>query len=167
MLPANETTTQRERVSKFERTLQALPDAFKVDIETMHLFCKGLYARTVLMTAGSIVVGKIHKCEHVVVVSKGRARVNADELGETFDIGPGSVFVCPPGSRRTLLILEDMLWTTIHATNERDLVKLEEELIAKDYNEVPEEKFSGEMRVTKQSFLVGDGTAGLLDSVGE
>jgi len=152
-VPFNE--AGRERIEKLAETLQALPDKYKVPIETMHLFLKGMYARTVRMNAGDLIVGKIHKEEHLVIISAGRAKVFAEEFGEAIEIAAPSVFVSPPGSRRTLLILEDMIWTTVHSTPERDLVKLEDELIAKTHDEVKPYVSTAEMRMDKQEFLKG------------
>lgn len=127
----------REQIHAFENTLHALPDEYKVEMETMHNFANGMYSRTVLMKAGEFIVGKIHKKDHIVVVSAGRCLVVSEEFGTQEILAP-CVFVSPPGVKRMLHILEDTVWTTIHATNETDLVKLEEELIAKDYSELPE-----------------------------
>lgn len=143
----------RERIESLADALKALPDKYKVTMETMHLFLKGMYARTVRMNAGELIVGKIHKEEHLVVISAGRAKVFAEEFGEAIEIAAPSVFVSPPGSRRTLLILEDMIWTTVHSTPERDLVKLEEELIAKTHDEVKPHVSTAEMRMDKQTFF--------------
>jgi quercetin dioxygenase-like cupin family protein len=92
-----------------------------------HWFTRGIYARQFKMRAGSIVVGKLHAQEHLCIISAGRAVVTTEE--GTQEIAAPCMFVSPAGSKRALVILEDMVWTTIHRTEETDPVKLEAELI--------------------------------------
>ena len=126
----------RQSIAALEAVAKADPNSFDT-LDVMHHFTSGIYCRTVLMRAGDIVVGKIHKREHIVVVSAGRARVVSEEFGAKEIIAP-AVFKSPPGVKRALHILEDMVWTTIHknASNTEDMSELEAELIAKDYEEV-------------------------------
>jgi hypothetical protein len=126
----------RAEISNLETEMKANPSAIST-IDVMHHYTNGVYARTVLMKAGDLIVGKIHKHEHLVIVSAGRARVVSEEFGAKEIVAP-SVFKSPPGVKRALLILEDMIWTTIHKNefNIQDMAVLEDELIAKDYSEV-------------------------------
>src|SRR3954468_10455408 len=117
----------RGEILHLETQIRAQPDAF-YELDVMHHFTDGTYARTVLMRAGELIVGKIHKKEHLVIVSAGRARVVSEEFGAK-EITAPFVFKSPPGVKRVLLILEDMVWTTVHknASNTEDLAILEEE----------------------------------------
>lgn len=112
--------------------IQALEDAMRkfdrLEIETRHYFAKGLYAREVRIPAGALVTGKIHREEHINIVSKGRIAV-VTETGQEIVEAP-AIIVSGPGTKRAVLALEDTVWTTIHATEERDLDKLEANLIA-------------------------------------
>lgn len=108
-----------------------------IQIETldcMHHFTNQVYARTVLMKMGDVIVGKIHKHEHLVIVSAGRCRVVSEEFGSMEIVAP-QIFKSPPGVRRALHILEDTVWTTIHRNpdNEHDVKKLEERFVSTDY----------------------------------
>lgn len=131
-----DTLSIREGIHSLEAKVRECADAFDT-LDVMHHFTDGIYCRTVLMRAGEIIVGKIHKREHIVVVSAGRAQVISEEFGSKDIVAP-MVFKSPPGVKRALLILEDMVWTTIHknSTNTEDMAILEDELIAKDYDEV-------------------------------
>lgn len=126
----------RESIAALEVAMRQQPDAFNV-LDVMHHFTDGIYCRTVLMRAGELIVGKIHKREHIVIVSAGRAKVISEEFGAK-EITAPCVFKSPPGVKRALQILEDCVWTTIHKneTNNEDMDFLEEELIAKDYSGV-------------------------------
>lgn len=127
----------RERIFKLEAALVALPDAAHRTIETMHHFAEGTYTRTVLMKKGELITGKIHKLDHVVIVSQGSAIVIGEEFGRVRITAP-AIFKSAPGAKRVLLIEEDMIWTTVHPnpSNTQDMVQLEEELIAKNFEEV-------------------------------
>jgi hypothetical protein len=126
----------RDSIKSLEQALKSHPEACDT-LDVMHHFTDGIYCRTVLMRAGEVIVGKIHKKEHIVVVSAGRARVVSEEFGAKEIVAP-AVFKSPPGVKRALHILEDMVWTTIHknVSNTEDMSELEEELIAKNYDEV-------------------------------
>lgn len=49
------------------------------------------------------------------------------------DIEAPYTFVSEPGTKRAVLALEDTLWTTVHVTDETDLEKIEEYVIAPTY----------------------------------
>lgn len=82
----------------------------------LHIFTPGLYSRTIFMPAHTLIVSKKHKTRHQFILSKGKAmvRVNDDQWEEI--IAPW-VGVTEPGTRRVLLIGEDCVWTTVHATD--------------------------------------------------
>ena len=99
-----------------------------------HYFSKNVYAREMNMIKGSIIVGKIHKFENLCILSKGKALVISHE-GKKIVEAP-CTFVASPGAKRIIVALEDLTWTNVHGTSETDLAKIEEEFIAKDFNEV-------------------------------
>lgn len=96
-------------------------------------FAPGLYAREIFMRAGLCVIGKIHRHAHMNTVSKGKCVVYTED-GEKF-LEAGDTWVSEPGTKRIVLCLEDVLWTTTHAnpTNSRDSVWLESQLIAPSF----------------------------------
>jgi quercetin dioxygenase-like cupin family protein len=120
----------REDVTALAEYLKDFPQE---DIPVQHEFLDGVYMRTVFMKAGDIIIGKIHKQEHVAIISQGRATVLTEH--GTLEIKAPYLFKSPPGVRRALLIHEDMIWTTVHRSDHKDLESLEEQLIAKDFND--------------------------------
>jgi hypothetical protein len=124
----------RNSISNIEKAMLGLPSESKLALETMHTFADGLYTRTVLMKSGSLICGKIHKLEHIVVIGQGSASVVSEEIGSKFISAP-MVFMSRPMVKRLLFIHSDMIWTTVHKnpTNTRDLDELESYLIASDY----------------------------------
>ncbi len=120
----------RNEVSALAEELKTLP---QIDLPVQHEFLDGVYMRTVFMPKDSIVIGKIHKQEHVAIISKGSATVLTEH--GVIEIKAPFIFKSPPGARRALRIHEDMVWTTIHRSDHKDIESLEEQLIAKDFND--------------------------------
>lgn len=115
-----------ERINDIEAQLLAHP---QVECPVQHTFSPGVYLRTIRMPAGTFVIGHKHRTKHLNVVLSGCALVIVD--GEIRRMQAPLVFESNPGVRKLLYILEDCDWATIHATDETDVVKLEEQLIEK------------------------------------
>jgi hypothetical protein len=98
-----------------------------------HHFAPGLYAREIFIPAGILIIGKIHRHAHVNTISKGHVVV-ATEFGMMEMKAPHS-FISQPGVKRAVLALEDTIWTTYHPTDETDLDKIEEYVIAPTFEE--------------------------------
>ena len=127
---------RREHIMRLERVLRGLEDATDAkDFETRHHFAPGAYAREILLPAGSLVVGKIHRHAHVNVVSFGRALVATPD-GVT-EIHAPYTFISQPGTKRVVLALTDVVWTTVHVTDETDLEKIEAAVIAPSFDALP------------------------------
>lgn len=120
----------RAGVTEFAEALRTLPQE---ELPVQHEFLNGVYMRTVFMKAGLIVIGKIHKQEHVAIISKGSATVLTEH--GIVEIKAPFLFKSPPGARRALRIHEDMVWTTVHRSDHTDLESLEDQLIAKDFDD--------------------------------
>jgi quercetin dioxygenase-like cupin family protein len=120
----------RDEVTEFAESLKAYPQE---ELPVQHDFLDGVYMRTVYMKAGLVVVGKIHKQEHVAIISKGSATVLTEH--GVVEMKAPFIFKSPPGARRALRIHEDMVWTTVHRSDHTDLENLEEQLIAKDFDD--------------------------------
>lgn len=91
------------------------------------LWTPGILMRTIFLPAGLKVTGKRHAQEHGNIVSCGRATVYTEE-GVQEVVGPCE-FVSPAGTKRLLVIHEDMVWTTVHRTNATTIEEAEAELI--------------------------------------
>ena len=92
------------------------------------------YAREIFLPKGSLVIGKIHRHAHLNFISKGKVSV-ATEFGKQYFEAP-CTFVSEVGLKRAVYAEEDTTWTTVHLTqfnSEADLDKIEEEVIAPDY----------------------------------
>lgn len=118
----------------FDKTCSAFP--------VKHFRAPGMIGRQMLIGKGLPIIGKIHKHAHLNHISFGKVRV-ATEHG-FMDIEGPYTFTSEPGTKRAVYALEDTLWTTFHLNpneldpdNEDDMKKLEDEIIAKSYDDVP------------------------------
>ena len=122
--------TIRERLEMLERSIGA---GEQTEIPTRHYFGPGIYAREIFIPRGTVLTGKIHKFQHLNIVSKGDISV-LTENGVQRVKAPFTM-VSPPGTKRAGYAHEDTVWTTIHGTDETDLDNLEAHFIAKDHAE--------------------------------
>lgn len=99
-----------------------------VAIEPTHRFADGIYAREIIIPAGTLIVGKVHRTRHLNVISQGRISVWSANEGVRHITAPFS-FVAEPGTQRLGFAHEDTVWTTIHGTSETDLAVLEATLV--------------------------------------
>ncbi len=113
-------------IERAEGRILQLP---QVDLPLIHRFAPGVYLRTVVMPAGSVIIGHEHTTEHFNIVLSGRAEVLFDGRVET--VKAGDIFTSGAGVRKVLHVLETCTWATIHPTEETDLEKIESKLIRK------------------------------------
>ena len=98
-----------------------------------HTFADGYYVREVNMPAGQIIITKIHKEEHPFFLMKGECSVLTED-------GPKKIKapyydITKVGTKRIIYIHCDAKWVTVHATDLKDIDKIEEEVIAKDFDD--------------------------------
>ena len=95
------------------------------------------YAREMFIPKGTLIIGKIHRHQHLNFISKGKVKVMT-EFGEKYLEAP-CTFVSEVGLKRAVYAEEDTLWTTVHLTehgHEDDLEKIETEVIAPTYGDL-------------------------------
>ena len=104
-----------------------------------HKFVDGIYVREIFMPKGTVCVGKIHKHRHPNFLMKGRVTVVTEEGGVEQLTAPLSM-ISPAGTQRAVYVHEDTIWITVHSNpdNETDLEKIEDFVIAKTYDELPD-----------------------------
>ena len=128
----------REAILKIQnRIANELP---LVDIDeyfpVKHHFSPGVYTREIFLPKDSLIVGKIHKHAHPSVISQGEVVVITPHGMER--LKAPLTFISEPGAKRVVYAVEDTVWTTVHVTDETDLEKIEDEVIAKTFKEFDE-----------------------------
>lgn len=127
----------RQKINELEKAMfQAVEH--QIEIEPVHHFSHGLYAREITIPKGALLTGKIHRFAHINVISKGDISVLTENGIER--IQAPCTIISKPGTKRVGFAHEDTVWTTFHATSETDLVKLEAELIVKSHEELENEE---------------------------
>jgi len=118
----------REKVDALQSAMLGMVDDH-INIEPVHLFSDGVYAREVMLFAGTTAIGKRHRQAHVCIVSKGHCIAVMD--GESREIIAPAMFSVPVGTRNCVHAITDTVWTTVHAVpNEcRDIEAIESVLV--------------------------------------
>ena len=123
----------REAIMRLEGVLREMPQA---EIKTTHHFAHGIYAREIFIPKGCMLTGKIHKTDHINVVSQGSITVWTEQGMKR--VSAPFCFVAKPGTKRVGYAHEDTVWTTFHPNPEdtHDLALLEDRLIAPSFAEL-------------------------------
>jgi hypothetical protein len=125
----------RGKILKMEEEMRKLPGAMIGDCMPLrHTFGDGIYVREMFAPKGYLIVTKIHKLAHPFFVLKGDVSVMT-EAGPVRVRAPYHGMT-PAGTKRVCYTHEDTIWITVHPTKERDIDKIEEEVIAKSYEEL-------------------------------
>lgn len=115
-------------IQRLEAALRQSPE--QVDIEPVHYFAPGTYAREITIPAGVVVVGKLHRHDHMIMLVTGEATIYTDQ-GMKRIVGP-KVWTSSAGTKRAIYAHTDATLMTIHATNETDLAALEADIIEQE-----------------------------------
>lgn len=126
----------RDRITDFEKEM--LPDAMsKEEVDKLnpleHDFGDELYVRKIVMPAGQLIVSKIHKKKHPYFIMEGDVSV-LTESGVQRIKGPYHGMT-EAGTKRVLYTHKETTWITVQHTKETNLNKVEEDVMAEDFND--------------------------------
>jgi quercetin dioxygenase-like cupin family protein len=110
-----------------QRVFEELQGRFDVDLETVHHFSSGVYAKEMHLPAGYMAVSHAHTYDHLSILSKGKAVVKTED-GETVYTAPACIEI-KKNLHHGITALEDVTWFCIHATEETNPDKVDEVLI--------------------------------------
>lgn len=131
----------RDKILLFQEGLSRFPNAQlndQDDCPLKHSFGNGIYMREIFIPKGKIIVGKIHRHSHPNVLLKGEVSVVTEFDGVKRLKAPLSM-ISEAGTKRVVYAHEDTVWLTFHNVGEeRDLNKIEEIVITKTYDELPD-----------------------------
>lgn len=98
----------------------------QVEFPCEHHHSEGVYVREFQMPAGHVVVGKEHQTRHLNTLVKGKCTVWTVQGRLDLDASNGpKTFESMAGVKKVVLAHTDIVWFTIHATDETDQDKLE------------------------------------------
>ena len=89
-----------------------------------------MYCRKVFRPAGTLIVGKIHKEDHIFLCASGQIMAWTENGMKT--LNAGDIVESKAGTKRVTLALTDAIGITIHKTDEKDLEVIEKQLIEPD-----------------------------------
>ena len=131
----------RERIEQLESVIRQQDDAVEGDSDMFpltHTFCEGIYLREIFLPKGSLCVGKIHKTRHPNIILQGEVLVTTDRSEEAVRLRAPMYFISEPGLKKVVYAVEDSTWMTIHRTDKDTPEAVEEDVIARTYDELPE-----------------------------
>lgn len=97
-------------IYKLEQAIYSLP---RVEIPVLHDFCKGIYARTIVIPAGTVLTGAVHKDECFFLVRNGAILITTDK--EPIKAETGFMSITKPDTKRAGFALVDTMITTFHS----------------------------------------------------
>ncbi len=106
----------------------------QLELETTHNFYNGLYARSIYIPAGALIVGKRHRQHTLNILMKGRMVITDGD--SSFEVCSPYMVETLPMTKKAAYALENSIWTNIHVTSETDLDELEKMFI------IPEEEYN-------------------------
>jgi len=144
IIPMPNTSSQREvreGIMEIQKRISGISGALIGDspeylgiCPLKHTFVDNGYVREIFLPKGMVFVTKIHKKTHPYFIMQGDVSV-LTEKGIIRLQGPFSG-ITKAGTKRVIYTHEDTVWITVHSTKETDLSKIEEEIIAKDFDEM-------------------------------
>lgn len=125
----------REGLVALQDVIRNDPEVEEIAVppEPEHFFAKGLYGRKLDMLSNTVVVGRIHRHEHLAVLLSGSVTI-ASEFGTEYLEAP-QVIVGKAGTKRALFNHTDVSFMTFHATEETDPEVLWETMACDSYKE--------------------------------
>jgi len=129
----------KKDITTIEDKMKTLPNVMYGDCFPLkHSFAKGCYVREISVPKGNLIVTKIHKVDHPCFILKGDCSILTEEGVKR--IKAPYHCITKAGTKRVVYVHEDTVWVTCHITEETDLKKIEEEVIAKNFDEIITDK---------------------------
>jgi len=122
---------RRDTLMEFERACKEQEPEHGVHIEPKHIHCEGVYAREIIIPAGTSLVGEIHLHDQINIISQGIIKVATEE--GLREIKAPCTFISPAGTKRAGFAVTDTVWTVFHATTSTDQQEIKKEFIAPNY----------------------------------
>ena len=132
----------REQILNFQSLLQNVDDKKYIVVDDKqstkvcplkHTFGEGYLIREINTPAGELIITKIHKQNHPFFLLKGKCSVLTED-GVKYMEAP-YYGITSVGTKRIIYCHTDVVWVCVHITESTDIEKIEEDIIAKDFND--------------------------------
>ena len=87
--------------------------------EIRHFWSGDVYCRELFMPAGALVVGRIHKFDHMEIMVSGKVSLSTND-GAVQELSGYNIFEAQAGKKRVLYMHEDTIWLTCHSSPKYD-----------------------------------------------
>lgn len=131
----------RNEIKDIEVKLGKMPNAmFGDSFPLKHSVVDGLYIREIFVPKNTLFVSKLFKQDHASFLLLGELSI-LTEKGIMRVKAPFHM-ITKIGTKRVVYVHEDCIWVTVHPNKNNliNLERLEEEIIAKDYEQLNEEE---------------------------
>ena len=125
-------------ILRIEQELLQMP---QVELPIEHYQIDGVYARSMFIPAGTILTGKIHNFESIAILAKGRIRITNGT--ESYIISEGHIMVDKPGVKRLGYAETDVVFITVHRTDNIEIEAIEKELVSATFEEYEQQLLLG------------------------
>jgi len=120
------TNSISNRIDELEAVM--LRDYEPVSCPVIHRFVPNMYIREIFMPAGTLITSLKHNTFHPFILSAGVVHVKIND-GEWERLEAPVTDITKAGTKRTLFIEEDAVWTTCHATDVQPESGSEEDIL--------------------------------------
>lgn len=118
----------RADIEQLQVLMSAMP---QVALPTAHHFADGVYLREMRCSAGTTIVGKVHKRPHFFILAAGEMTITGGGA-QARRIAAPAIIVSGPGIKRAGYAHTDCVCLNVHRTDSVDLDVIEVELIEPD-----------------------------------
>jgi hypothetical protein len=127
-------------ILRIEQELLQMP---QVELPIEHYQIDGVYARSMFIPAGTILTGKIHNFESIAILAKGRIRITNGI--DSYIISEGHIMVDKPGVKRLGYAETDVIFITVHRTDNTEIEAIEKELVSTTFEEYEQQLLLGDL----------------------
>jgi hypothetical protein len=115
----------------------------QVELPIDHYYIEGVYARSMFIPAGTLLTGKIHNFESIAILAKGTIRITNGT--ESYVISEGHIMVDQPGVKRLGYAETDVVFITVHRTDNTEIDAIEDELVSATFEDYEQQLLLGEI----------------------
>jgi len=124
----------RHHITKLEKKMREHNEAKIGDAHPLkHTFGEGYLLREINTPAGELIITKIHKQNHPFFLLKGKCSILTEN--EVKHVEAPYYAITNIGTKRVVYCHTDVVWVCVHITESTEIKDIEEDIIAKDFND--------------------------------